>query len=537
MTFDALLSRADEHTLQAILGAPAIRLMMLLDQTLATPTRLRELLLRMRQPEDLLLDRSTRDMLLDLLRPDEADILVQALDIALGSDPYATLRGRRFTRGSSRERVLLNFFELSPPPQDVQMLAPDVEPLEAAYPLFSHQRRAAREVSQLLAEEPHRVLLHMPTGSGKTRTAMNVIAEHLRQREPGVVVWLAHSEELCDQAVDEFGRAWGHVGNRAVSVHRFWGPHDIDLDSLTDGLVVAGLAKLFAAAKRDLQVLSRIGQQTSLIVMDEAHQAVAATYKLVLDALFALGRNTGLLGLTATPGRTWSDISTDRELSAFFAECKVTLQVPGYENPVDYLVAEGYLARTEFRPLLHSGSYDPSPADLRRIRDELDIPAAVLEALGEMDQRNLAIVQEVAQLLSSHNRIILFAASVEHARTITSALTALGHRASCVTGLTASHTRQKLLDEYRSDADEPIVICNFGVLTMGFDAPATSAVVIARPTKSLVLYSQMVGRAIRGPRAGGNESAEIVTVVDRHLPGFGCVVDAFENWEDVWTPQ
>jgi superfamily II DNA or RNA helicase len=72
------------------------------------------------------------------------------------------------------------------------------------------------------------------------------------------------------------------------------------------------------------------------------------------------------------------------------------------------------------------------------------------------------------------------------------------------------------------------------VLTTGFDAPRTSAAVIARPTKSLVLYSQMVGRAIRGVRAGGNETAVIVTVVDQGLPGFNSVADAFTNWEDIW---
>ena len=72
------------------------------------------------------------------------------------------------------------------------------------------------------------------------------------------------------------------------------------------------------------------------------------------------------------------------------------------------------------------------------------------------------------------------------------------------------------------------------MLTTGFDAPGTSAAVIARPTISLVLYSQMVGRAIRGKKAGGNAEAEIVTVVDSGLPGFGDIGDAFLNWEDVW---
>lgn len=79
-----------------------------------------------------------------------------------------------------------------------------------------------------------------------------------------------------------------------------------------------------------------------------------------------------------------------------------------------------------------------------------------------------------------------------------------------------------------------MVLCNYGVLTTGFDAPSASAAVISRPTKSLVLYSQMVGRVIRGPKAGGTPTCEIVTVVNPALPGFGDVADAFVNWEDVW---
>ena len=62
----------------------------------------------------------------------------------------------------------------------------------------------------------------------------------------------------------------------------------------------------------------------------------------------------------------------------------------------------------------------------------------------------------------------------------------------------------------------------------------TSAAIIARPTKSLVLYSQMVGRAIRGPKVGGTLDAEIWTVIDQNLPGFRDISEAFLNWEDVW---
>ena len=62
------------------------------------------------------------------------------------------------------------------------------------------------------------------------------------------------------------------------------------------------------------------------------------------------------------------------------------------------------------------------------------------------------------------------------------------------------------------------MLCNFGVLTTGFDAPQTSAALIARPTKSLVLYSQMVGRATRGHAVRGNREAVVRTIVDTSLP-------------------
>ena len=79
-----------------------------------------------------------------------------------------------------------------------------------------------------------------------------------------------------------------------------------------------------------------------------------------------------------------------------------------------------------------------------------------------------------------------------------------------------------------------MVLCNYGILTTGFDAPKTSCAVITRPTSSLVLYSQMVGRAIRGEKVGGNKEAEIVTVVDTSLPGFESLASTFFNWDDVY---
>jgi superfamily II DNA or RNA helicase len=77
-------------------------------------------------------------------------------------------------------------------------------------------------------------------------------------------------------------------------------------------------------------------------------------------------------------------------------------------------------------------------------------------------------------------------------------------------------------------------LCNFGVLTTGFDAPKTSAVIIARPTTSIVLYSQMIGRALRGVRVGGTAKAIVSTVVDTSIPVFREIINQFTNWDAQW---
>ena len=108
-------------------------------------------------------------------------------------------------------------------------------------------------------------------------------------------------------------------------------------------------------------------------------------------------------------------------------------------------------------------------------------------------------------------------------------------RSSSITASTDPDKRQKWLELFKDASDEEAcVLFNYGVLTTGFDAPRTSAAIISRPTKSLVLYSQMVGRVIRGTKVDGTESAEIWTVVDQDLPGFRDLSEAFNNWEDVW---
>ena len=402
------------------------------------------------------------------------------------------------------------------------------------YGLFDHQRAAVQKLTPLLTRHERRAVLHLPTGVGKTRTAMHVVANSLRTHDPSVVVWLASGRELLEQAVLAFEKAWSHLGTRPLQVGTMWGDRTPDIDGFSDGFLAVGLAKGWAAlSQTDPDWAVRLAPRVRLVVFDEAHQSIARTYRRITEEL-TLDFRCALLGLTATPGRTWANIDKDGELAQFFAGNKVTLEVPG-ENPIEYLIDNGFLARPSFRTLLAKPGLDIDDRELARISDALDLPDAMVANLSMSEQYVMAVLRAVEELLGKgHRRVLLFAASVPHARILTAILVARNVRSEVVTGATPARVRDRAIRTFTSDDEVPMVLVNFGVLTTGFDAPKASAAVIARPTKSLVLYSQMVGRAIRGPKAGGTEACEVVTVVDPCLPGFGDLAAAFLNWEDVW---
>ena len=224
----------------------------------------------------------------------------------------------------------------------------------------------------------------------------------------------------------------------------------------------------------------------------------------------------------------------DKAVAELFYENKVTIDF-GDANPIKRLTDEGYLAAVDFSLLNVKPGLRLSAEDLAEISKALDIPDALAARFGEDEQRNLRVVQRLLELADTHSRTLVFGASVDNALLLASVCRGVGLKADAVTGKTETNERERIIQRFKRSGGPHRVLINFGVLTMGFDAPAASAALIARPTKSLVLYSQMVGRVIRGPQAGGTERCEVVTVVDTTLPGFGDVAEAFMNWEDVWS--
>ena len=528
-----IVDRMNQNSLGTVLGKGVLELI----GTLENLTDKQETMRRM--AVTFLRDRADETM----ARPEVRTICLNAMskeklsELAkrIGASGIAALHEVDFSKDIDTWHAFLGFFGI-----DARKAAPfaaalERETIHSEFGLFPHQRKVADRVNNAISGGHGRVVLHMPTGAGKTRTAMHVVSRFLATTEPSVVVWLANSAELLDQAADAFRMAWAHMGNRDVDLLRFWGDHTPNLSVVSDGVLVAGLQKMSAFKSKNSIGLLRLAKCVGLVVVDEAHQAIAPTYRDVIETVSETGTYNALVGLTATPGRTWSDIVADKQLSEFFHGRKVTLEVEGWEDPVSFLIEEGYLARPTFRRLEVSAP----PALKQRFTMESsaagDYDPMLLDDLSEQIDRNVSIIKEARRLIErDHKRIILFSASVRHAELLAAAFLALDIDGRVVTGKTTPAARERSIKAFRQDSSHPMILCNFGVLTTGFDAPNTSAAIIARPTRSLVLFSQMVGRATRGPKAGGNETCEITTVVDIDLPGFGDVADAFMNWEDVW---
>ena len=407
------------------------------------------------------------------------------------------------------------------------------------YGLYPYQRQVVSDLLKALVPPNEklvinggRVVAHMPTGAGKTRVACHA-ACHLLNRteaEGKLLLWLASTEELCSQAAESLEQAWKHLGNRPVEIHRYWGDASLEMSSLGEGFLVAGLPKLWAASRRDTEIMLHLANRAAGVIFDEAHQAIANTYRYISEYL--LTYQPPLLGLTATPGRTAEAGDPDYELAEMFNFNKVSIDPKGHGSPVTYLVRQGFLAEPNFNQIEIE-----SKLAIREPQEGRDYTRQDLDAIGNDEIWQEAIIGQSLRALRRHNRVIVFCPSVQSAKQCIAVVESEGFDAETILGETPSVLRQEVIDRFRQHSAERMAIFNYGVLTAGFDAPRTRCVIIARPTKSLVLYSQMVGRAMRGPRSGGNRSCDIQTVVDISLPGFGSVVEAFRNWEQLWQEE
>ena len=481
-------------------------------------------------PSTAVQDENARRILLDLLvrqAPEKLGELAERVKSPPGRESIL-----RALESRSGQKAFLEFVGVdsetaqAPAPEEMRIISPE-------YTLRHYQLDVTRRAHDALSHPPYSAMLHMPTGAGKTRTAMSIVTRHFREHGPTSVIWFASTMELIDQAAGAFKQAWEAHGDIDCELWLWRGNNqnfDPDFAGWRNRLLVTGLQKLCAAQRNNPALLTKLQEWVSLIVFDEAHQSVAPKYRETVERLRKSG-NCRLLGLSATPGRADAqEDSNTHALIKFYGREKISIIAPGGRNPVEFLTAEGYLAKASFRQL----DFD-FPEDEVNLEGD-DYGSELLDAAGRDFRRNRLIVAQTAETLKKHQRVIVFAPSVASAQFCTAWLNAQTPKSAyALDASTPEHQREFALSRFREDNGKGMALFNFGILTAGFDAPRTSAVIIARPTKSVILYSQMVGRAIRGVESGGNKAADIFTVADLGLREYRSVATAFQNWEESWN--
>ena len=276
------------------------------------------------------------------------------------------------------------------------------------YPLYSYQRQVLADIFLALSTPERRAVAHLPTGAGKTRIAAHGACHLLNEKDTSnsLVVWLASTEELCEQAADELCKAWTYLGRRDTCIHRHWGNRSLDLRCLPSGFLVTGLAKLRSVAFRDNTLLAHLAGHAAAVIFDEAHQAVAATYSFVTEQLCSV--RPPLLGLTATPGRTANPSDQDYRLASMFSHNKVSIDPRGHDSPVTYLIQNRYLADPHFVPI----SFD-CQTQMTHPQPGMDYSKQDLDGLGRgprTHKTNCSTRQRRVQMPSANHRLLSFCA-------------------------------------------------------------------------------------------------------------------------------
>jgi superfamily II DNA or RNA helicase len=438
---------------------------------------------------------------------------------------------------------------------------PDFEYLEGRFRLRllePFQREVKAELGDTLQEAGRRAIVTLPTGAGKTRVAVESIRDWLTKRYDGavqalaggVVLWLAHTEELCEQACTCFKQVWeGSESVCPLLLIRFWGHYTQDLAKhrqtmeqiLTrPGVLVSTPQRIINLLDQRIEgsdaVLADLTRALGLLVIDEAHRAAAPSYQRIIGDLIPEDRPVSVVGLTATPFRM-EYVGDDpeegtRELKEIFHHLIEPRQTLGAEPRVK-LQDMGVLARPELRTIKTPTTMQlPGvPAGGMLSEDELGRLDRILAVRTDNTPRRLAILKELLPLAQDPaHSILYFGPTVRDAECMAYLLRRERIPSAVVSSGTRDVTRRQIVAEFKQKRIR--VLCNCEVLTTGFDAPQITHIVVARPTVSRVLYEQIVGRGLRGPKFGGTATCVIFNCEDNYTgepPPLG-----YECFRQVW---
>ncbi|MFJ4691972.1 DEAD/DEAH box helicase [Streptomyces sp. NPDC088766] len=397
--------------------------------------------------------------------------------------------------------------------------------------LHDYQEDLVRNITTLLDRlAPQRAMLSLPTGAGKTRVTAEAAIRWVKRVGDlqGPLLWIAQTEELCEQAVQSWKFVWSKVGaERPLAISRLWGGNEVGNVEGHPHLVVATDAKLERCLEADQYEWLR---EAALVIVDEAHTAISPRYTAILGKLGLTQYETRrhLLGLTATPFRNTNEEETRRLVNRFGGR-RLDEGVFPSGDPYGDLQKWEMLAQVEHR-VLEGGSIELTRDEKEQAERMATLSRSAEQRLAEDHARSRRIVDEVAGLPKDWPTL-LFATSVDHANYLAALFNDRGVTAAAVDSTTSAQDRRRRIEDFRDGRIR--VLTNYGVLTQGFDAPATRVVVVARPVYSTNVYQQMIGRGLRGPKNGGKPTCLILNVSD-NIENFDTRL-AFTQFEHLWS--
>lgn len=395
---------------------------------------------------------------------------------------------------------------------------------------YEHQKMAMQALDKMNQEAAFSTLVVIPTGGGKTYTASMWLLKNAIDKKKKIL-WIAHRQMLLDQAAESFQKfayteVIPHVSSFCFRIVSGASSHDRTSDIRPDdNLLIVSKDSI----GRNMDRLEKWihGEKELFLIVDEAHHATAKTYRKIIDYVKSQVPNLKMIGLTATPFRTAENeqgllakIFTDgiKNGKTVHGDVGITYQIGLKE-----LIKRQILSKPIFESYYTDEEYGASMgADAWNSIQNFDaLPDEIASQMADSAARNQLIVETYKNKRHEYGQTILFAVNVVHAIQLTALFRKAGIKADyivsairdSITGVTISREdNQRNIEAYRNG--ELQVLINVNILTEGIDLPQTKTVFLARPTVSSILMTQMVGRALRGPEAGGTASAYIVSFVD-----------------------
>jgi len=401
--------------------------------------------------------------------------------------------------------------------------------------LEDFQDNIKQQVLELLSTENgkyNRGIIRLPTGAGKTRVMVEALLDFWKGRSGDMryMVWIAQTDELCEQAFESFRQVWtvnGIHGER-LRLFRFWGNGRRLPNLYEDGIIIAGVSKLYEdtddSKKGFASELQTLTKHIAAVVVDEAHRSITKMYNSIFRILGIKFPASGekqipLIGLTATPYRGYNVDDTRYLLNKYNGNILYPRghgfdekQWSDWNALKNELTRRGILSRPEHEPLLTDIEFRMDDDETRKWIEKNILEKKFLSRLGIDYRRNKIIFNKLIKLANNYSSILYFGTSVNNANIITALLRDKNIPTAVITGSTSSGIRQTYIRKFKEQKIK--ILCNYGVLTTGFDAPKIDAILIARPTESPNLYEQMIGRGLRGKKFGGKDKCLIVDIVD-----------------------